>query len=263
MTRSVIKTVVIYTVILVLALVISTLFILIPAYVHHIEGYVPGGFDTLYLSKYSPYDTIVVEVDYQPGMEPDPKAIAALKENIELYSHKHVVMHLSQDIGGEEVPLIVYGDDIFNITTRLQKAHRDHRTGWLGGNITLYIMYLDTVWQPDNSDYSSTMPAYQYETISNVYSVGVTYAADSMIIFKDAITREDMETTILLHELGHVWGLGHSNGSENVMNSKFNVFKDAPPDHNPVSNNFPTEYSSEDKLRLARLYESPHILPIF
>ena len=82
MSESVLKTIVIYTLVLVIALALATLFIFIPAYVHHIESHVPGGFDSLYLSKYSPYNTIVVEVDYQPGMEPDPKAIAALQEKL-------------------------------------------------------------------------------------------------------------------------------------------------------------------------------------
>ncbi|MCK4928764.1 MAG: matrixin family metalloprotease [Methanosarcinales archaeon] len=263
MGESVLKTIVVYTFVLVLALALSTVFIVIPAYVHHIESHVPGGFDSLYLSKYSPYNTIVVEVDYQPGMEPDPKAIAALQEKIELYSQKHVVMHVNQDIGYDEVPILISGNELFTTTTRLQQAHRDYPTGWLGGNITLYIMYLDTVWQPDNSEYASNMPAYQYRTTSMIYSVGVTYAADSIIIFKDALTQENTETTILLHELGHVWGLDHSNKPDDVMNSEFNVYNSVPLNHEPDFNQFPTNYSAEDKLRLAQLHESPNILPFF
>ncbi|MCL7412829.1 MAG: matrixin family metalloprotease [ANME-2 cluster archaeon] len=263
MAESVLKTVVIYTFVLVTALALATAFIFIPAYVHHIEGHVPGGFDSLYLSKYSPYNTIVVEVDYQQGMEPDPRAIAVLQEKIELYSQKRVVMHLNQEIGYDEVPILISGNDLFDITGRLQQAHRDYRTGWLWGNITLYIMYLDTVWQPDNSEYSSNMPAYQYMTGTREYSAGVTYSADSIIIFRDALTQEGTETTILLHELGHVWGLDHSNKSGNVMNAGFSVYNSIPLNHEPDVNQFPTNYSSEDILRLARLHESPHILPFF
>ncbi len=263
MAESVLKTVVIYTLVLVIALALATVFIFIPAYVHHIEGHVPGGFDSLYLSKYSPYNTIVVEVDYQPGMEPDPKAIAALQEKLVLYSQKHVVMHVNQEIEYDEVPILISGNDLFDVTNTLQQAHRDYKTGWLGGNITLYIMYLDAVWQPDNSEYTSNMPAYQYRTSTRVYSVGVTYAADSIIIFRNALTEEDMETTILLHELGHVWGLDHSNKPDDVMNSEFNVYNNVPQNHEPDLNRFPTNYSAEDKLRLARLHESLNILPIF
>ncbi|KAF5410925.1 MAG: hypothetical protein C5S43_03965 [Candidatus Methanocomedens sp.] len=263
MADSVLKTVVIYTLVLVIALALATVFIFIPAYVHTIEGRVPGGFDGLYLSKYSPYHTIVVEVDYQPGMEPDPKAIAALQEKLELYSQKHVVMHVNQEIEYDEVPILISGIDLFDITSTLQQAHRDYKTGWLGGNITLYIMYLDAVWQPDNSEYTSNMPAYEYRTSTNVYSVGVTYAADSIILFRDALTGEDTETTILLHELGHVWGLDHSNKSDDVMNSEFNVYNNVPQNHEPDVNQFPINYSAEDKLRLTQLHESLNILPIF
>ncbi|MBW6516887.1 MAG: matrixin family metalloprotease [ANME-2 cluster archaeon] len=263
MAESVLKTVVIYTFVLVTALAIATAFIFIPAYVHHVESHVPGGFDSLYLSKYSPYSTIVVEVDYQPGMEPDPKAMAALQEKLELYSQKQVVIYLNQEIGYDEVPILISGNDLFDLTNNLKQAHRDYRTGWLGGNITLYIMYLDTVWQPDNSEYSSNMPAYQYMTNTRVYSAGVTYAADSMIIFRDALTQEDTETTILLHELGHIWGLDHSNVSGDVMNSEFNVYNSVPLNHESGINQFPTNYSSGDTLRLTRLHESLHILPFF
>lgn len=261
MAESLLKTVVIYTFILVTALALGTAFIFIPAYVHHIEGHVPGGFDSLYLSKYSPYNTIVVEIDYQPGMEPDSTAIAILQEKIELYSQKRVVMYLNQEIGYDEVPILISGNDLFDLTSRLKRAHRDYRTGWMGGNITLYIMYLDSVWQPDNSEYSSNMPAYQYMTGTRVYSAGVTYTADSIIIFRDALTQEGTETTILLHELGHVWGLDHSSTSGDVMSSEFDVYDSVPFSREPEVNQFPTNYSTEDVLRLAQLHESPLILP--
>ena len=259
MSESVLKTLVIYTATLVIAVALASVLILIPAYVHYGEIHIPGSYNALYLSKYSPYKTIVVEIDYQPGMEPTPKTIEALQQQIEMYSGKEVLVHLDQDIEDDEVPAVIYGDDIIKITSMLQEQNRDYRTGWFGGNITLYILYLDTIWQQEDQDYSNRMHA----ASTKPYSVGVTYAADSIIIFKGSLPQNDMETTILLHELGHVWGFGHTNESDNIMNAEFEVYRNGPSPDDVVETWYPKDFSPAQKEELARLHETMHILPLF
>lgn len=254
MGESVLKTLVIYTA----TLVIAVALILVPVYVHYGEIHIPGSYNALYLSKYSPYKTIVVEIDYQPGMEPAPKAVEALKQQIEMYSGKEVLIYLDQDIEDDEVPAVIRGDDLFTTTSMLQEQNRDYRTGWFGGNITLYILYLDTVWHPEDQDYS-TRPA----SSTKPYSVGVTYAADSIIIFKGSLPRNGMETTILLHELGHIWGFGHINEGDNIMNAEFEVYKNGPSPDDVVETWYPKEFDPAQKEELARLHETMHILPLF
>ncbi len=255
MGESVLKTLVIYTA----TLVIAVALILVPVYVHYGEIHIPGSYNALYLSKYSPYKTIVVEIDYQPGMEPAPEAVEALKQQIEMYSGKEVLIYLDQDIEDDEVPAVIRGDDLFTTTSMLQEQNRDYRTGWFGGNITLYILYLDTVWHPEDQDYSTRMPA----SSTKPYSVGVTYAADSIIIFKGSLPRNGMETTILLHELGHIWGFGHINESDNIMNAEFEVYKNGPSPDDVVETWYPKEFDPAQKEELARLHETMHILPLF
>ena len=259
MSESVLKTLVIYTTTLVIAVALAIVLIMIPASVHYGESHIPGSYNALYLSKYSPYKTIVVEIDYQPGMEPAPETVEALQQQIEMYSGKEVLIHLNQDIEEDEVPAVIHGDDLFKTTSMLQEQNRDYRTGWLGGNITLYILYLDTVWHPEDQDYSSRMPA----ASTNLYSVGVTYAADSIIIFKGSLPGNDIETTILLHELGHIWGFGHSNESDNIMNPEFEVYKNGPSPDDIAKTQYPKEFSPAQKEELARLHETMHILPLF
>ena len=254
MGESVLKTLVIYTA----TLVIAVALILVPVYVHYGEIHILGSYNALYLSKYSPYKTIVVEIDYQPGMEPAPETVEALKQQIEMYSGKEVLIHLDQDIEDDEVPAVIYGDDIIKITSMLQEQNRDYRTGWFGGNITLYILYLDTVWQPEDQNYS-TRPA----SSTKPYSIGVTYAADSIIIFKGSLPRNGMETTILLHELGHIWGFGHTNESDNIMNAEFEVYKNGPSPDDVVETWYPKEFDPAQKEELARLHETIPILPLF
>ncbi len=254
MGESVLKTLVIYTA----TLVIAVALILVPVYVHYGEIHIPGSYNALYLSKYSPYKTIVVEIDYQPGMEPAPEAVEALKQQIEMYSGKEVLIYIDQDIEDDEVPAVIRGDDLFTTTSMLQEQNRDYRTGWFGGNITLYILYLDTVWHPEDQDYS-TRPA----SSTKPYSVGVTYAADSIIIFKGSLPRNGMETTILLHEQGHIWGFGHTNESDNIMNAEFEVYKNGPSPDDVVETWYPKEFDPAQKEELARLHETMHILPLF
>jgi len=77
-------------------------------------------YNALYLSKYSPYKTIVVEIDYQPGMEPAPETVEALQQQVEIYSGKAVLVHLNHDIEDDEVPAVIHGDDLFKTTSMLQ-----------------------------------------------------------------------------------------------------------------------------------------------
>ncbi|MCD4810812.1 MAG: hypothetical protein K8R17_13065 [Methanosarcinales archaeon] len=259
MGESVLKTLVIYIATLVIALALAVVLILVPAYVHYGEIHIPGSYNALYLSKYSPYKTIVVEIDYQPGMEPAPETVEALQQQIEMYSGKEVLIYLNQDIEENEVPAVIRGDDLFKTTSMLQEHNRDYRTGWFGGNITLYILYLDTVWHPKDQDYSTRMPA----SSTKPYSVGVTYAADSIIIFKGSLPQNGMETTILLHELGHIWGFGHTNESDNIMNAEFEVYKNGPSPDDVVETWYPKDFSPAQKEELARLHETMHILPLF
>jgi len=254
MGESVLKTLVIYTA----TLVIAVALILVPVYVHYGEIHILGSYNALYLSKYSPYKTIVVEIDYQPGMEPTPEAVEAFKQQIEIYSGKEVLIYINQDIEDDEVPSVIRGDDLFKTTSMLQEQNRDYRTGWFGGNITLYILYLDTVWQPEDQNYS-TRPA----SSTKPYSIGVTYAADSIIIFKGSLPRNGMETTILLHELGHIWGFSHTNESNNIMKAEFEVYKNGLSPDDVVETWYPKEFDPAQKEELARLHETIPILPLF
>lgn len=264
MGQSILKTLVTSISVIVIAIGLIVILIIIPAYVHRGICHIPGAYDGLYLSKYSPYDTIIMEIDYQTGMEPDPEAINELQQHIEQYSGKNVVLYLSEDISDNEVPKTITGNDIFTVATMLQQSHRDYPTGWLGGNITLYIMYLDTVWHPAHSDNNYCLQHYyEYAAKTKIHSVGVTYAADSFIIFKDSLIRDDMETTILLHEMGHIWGLEHSQQKDNVMNARFDVFDSIPNNHNPIQSEFPQEFSIEDQERLKKVHDSAHIIPLF
>ena len=134
------------------------------AYVHYGESHIPGSYNVMYLSKYTPYKTIVVKIDYQPGVEPALETVEALHQQIE-------------------------------------------------------------IWHPEDQDYSSRMPA----ASRKMYSVGVTYAANSIITFKGSWPGNDIEITISLHELGHIRGFGQTNESGNIINAEFEVDINEPP----------------------------------
>jgi len=58
----------------------------------------------LYLSGHSPYDTIVIEVDYQERAEPSSDALELLEKRVKSYSGKEVIVVMAQDIPNDEVP---------------------------------------------------------------------------------------------------------------------------------------------------------------
>ena len=124
-----------------------------------------------------------------------------------------------------------------------QELNRDYRTGWFGVNITHYILYLDTVWHLKDQNYLTRMPA----ASTKLYSVGVTYAADSIIIFKVSQPGNDMKTIILLHEPGYVLGFGHTKESGNIMNAEFEVYKNGPSPDDVVKTRYQKFFSNAQK----------------
>jgi len=258
MGTSILKTILIYFFTLVISLSFSIMLILLPTCIHHGAVYIPGAYDTLYLSKYSPYDTIIVEVDCMEGMSPDPHSLALLQQQIEQYSNKKVVIYTNEEIEMCEVPETIIGDDLFQTIDEIQEAHRDYHTDWLFGNITVYIMYLDIEWYSE-TDFLTTQ---QEINDSLTYSIGLACAADSIIIFKEATITNNMETSVLLHEMGHIWGLDHSDETSNVMNSLFIFQGDSKIIEYPDPYDFPLNFSNEDEEHLLMSHESYRIIPI-
>lgn len=138
-----------------------------------------------------PFSELVVEVDWAEGQAPSQAALTVLVERLETYTLKERVEVVQEQIvvnGTSFTP-----QDLFDV----ERAHRDFHPG--GATFSLYFLYVDG------------------ELAESDRALGATYAGSSVGVFKDVIRRaarsgsgltvDDVESSVLIHELGHLLGL--------------------------------------------------------
>jgi len=173
-------------------------------------------YDNLYLSEHSPYDTIVIEVDYHgvvPSSVPSSRALDLLEKRIESYSGKEVIWIVAQDIPDDEVPDKINENESRQFVNLMKGRHQNHHTEWLGGNITLYVVYV-------------YIPLPRSEEDVNTSIGGLTTSVDSFIVFKKGLHPYD-EPSVLVHETGHVFSLSHCSNESCVMHTPLQVLSES------------------------------------
>lgn len=145
--------------------------------------------------------TLVVEVDYAPGHEPDRQALDTLLStlvNVTTRPASAIQLRLEPDISPH--PGRPFRQEEIDA---LEAAHRDARPQ--EGQAALYILYL---------------PGTDGEASANDVVMGVTYGESSIAIFKETIRgasrgslleyapeQHCVERAVLVHEMGHAAGL--------------------------------------------------------
>lgn len=232
----------IYRKILSIALfLVITFGIMVPLYVHYTARQFIGAYDILYLSEHSPYDTVLIEVHYREGAEPSDGSLNLLRERVENYTGKRVSVVKYRDIGNREIPETVRDDDVADMGRGILKNHTQHRTGWFSGNIVVYIMYIDARWSGE----------------TNLSAAGIAYNADSIVIFKEIIPGPELETPVLLHEFGHLWGLTHSNSTDDIMNIHLDEYLIS-----HIFDELPNDFSEKDRVILQEKHASWLVFPV-
>jgi len=217
-------------------LAIAAFLVLPPAYVHLVVSQQPGGFAKLYLSEHSPYQRIVLEVDYQPDRAPTGYALDVLKARIEEYTGKPVDLVASADL----MPLDrgwPRGQSLEGLGGWLRDLHLNRQTGFWGGNITIYIAFLNETVPPDIE-------------VPEGEVVGAAVSADTIVVFAGNLTSRYLEATTLVHELGHLWGLPHEDDSHCVMASTIHVYSQLDEMLLPI------DFCTESQARLEQLHQA-------
>lgn len=145
---------------------------------------------------------VYLEVDYEDGILPSFQALTYLIEQFNLVSARQLVLRndLVDNVGdaGE-----VIDDEVTTLYTSRLQALRDSPN-----NIFyIYIIYLDR-----------TVNLGEGMTIG-----GLAPVASVIIIFEPAKQSLTLEKNILLHEMGHLFGLDHCNNPDCVMNPQVSL----------------------------------------
>jgi len=206
---------------------------------------IPGGL-TLACLDDSEYTSMVVEIDYQSGYEPESSSTDLLKERLESVCDKPQGIEIKLTETTFENEEIWSADEVRN--AGWDAKSQDPRDG-----STLY-------WQV-------IFPAGVYDDSS---VLGVAVDASTIAIFKDSIddaenifqrpSAQKIENSVLIHEFGHLLGLvntvytspanhedsshpGHSNNEDSVMYWAIESSSIA----NFFDNELPTEFDVDDK----------------
>lgn len=174
----------------------AAVLVMAPLYLHEESVKYPGSYASLYLNEYAPYDRIVIEVHYQDNTTPSPRALEHLQSRLHQYTGKAVDLYEFGDIASDMLPEEADSNNLSSFGFDLIDRNAHYRTGWLGGNATIYVLYIDLKGRDSMRNGTGVV-------------AGMCYRADSFFIIDNYIYDEGTERTVLMHEAGHLLGLEH------------------------------------------------------
>jgi hypothetical protein len=157
----------------------------------------PGAFAADFLRS-THFRSVVVEVDHPAGRPPSPEALALLARRIEDHCDKPggVLVVLDDAIPLEGFPLVSGHDEL----RALEDAHRDAFASEKAAEAVVYVI---------------CVPGANENDTKKERVVGLSFGASSLALYLDnadrgadpLATTEEMEGTVLVHEMAHLLGL--------------------------------------------------------
>ncbi len=139
------------------------------------------------------YDELFIEYDYVEGYKPNTTAIYEFENVLREYTDKEDITHHMGDVIPYQDTKPVYGE---NDLAFLENRYRDKETK--GNTLVIYVLYLDGEWKQEDV-------------------LGLSYRGTNIVIFMEKIMTSadrsnnighgDIETSVLIHEWGHLIGL--------------------------------------------------------
>lgn len=175
----------------------------------------------------APYASILVELDFMNGADPDGHALALMEQRFEAASGKPVEVVRTGGVAGQGASHRYTVDEIL----QLERSHRGQSSG--GDRAVLYMLYLDGGFERDTAEAKTLGAAYRGSAVA-MFKANLRAASKSGNLDLTKPALQDVEGSVLVHEIGHVLGLvnlgtpmvtphedpqhpGHSNNQNSVM----------------------------------------------
>ena len=162
-------------------------------------GYL-GSWGWLYLHSLGP---VYLEIDYETGAEPDRGALTYLTEKFNEVSVRSLV--IMWDMMDEFNETIILSEDASYLYLSSIREIRDSPNN----PSFIYIIYIKEV----------------YEINSELVIGGITAYSSIIAICEPSLVSDIAERNVLLHEMGHLLGLGHCNDPDCIMFSTVSTNK--------------------------------------
>jgi hypothetical protein len=148
----------------------------------------------------APYRSILVELDFVAGADPEQGALALFEQRFEAATGKAVDVVRTGGVPGQGASHRYTLDEI----AALEREHRQHFSQ--GDRAALYVLWLDGGFERDSGETKTLGAAYRGSSVvmfkANLRSAAKASALD---LTKPALV--EVEQSVFVHELGHVLGL--------------------------------------------------------
>jgi hypothetical protein len=178
-----------------------------------------------------PYTSILVELDYVTGAEPEGGAISLFQQRLQEATGKSVEVVRTPGLEGSGANHRYTGQELQSLEDRFRSQHSE------GARAALYLMYLDGGFERDTDDQKVLGAAYHGSSLAMFKGNLRAYAKNGNPLDPSQLQKPtigDLEGSVIVHEAGHVLGLvdigtpmvtqhadaqhpGHSNNQESVM----------------------------------------------
>lgn len=150
--------------------------------------------------KPRPHASVLLEVDFVQGAEPEQRALGLVEQRLESVSGKPVEVVRTPGVPAQGADHKSTRAEIEDLEARFRGQHSQ------GERAVLYVLYLDGGFEQDEDDRKTLGAAYRGSSVV-MFKGNLRAASRSGTLDLGKPPLAEVEESVLVHELGHILGL--------------------------------------------------------